>query len=150
MKTLVDMKDEKKLQVSAIKDGTVIDHIPASNLFKVIKILSLGSLKNPVTFGSNLESEKLGKKAIIKMSNKYFDDEEINKLILVAPQASLNIIKNYQVVEKKQVHVPETIWGIAKCVNPTCITNNEPVITKFKVLYFLPQSAGITSYTIQT
>jgi aspartate carbamoyltransferase regulatory subunit len=135
MKTELIMKDEKKLQVSAIKDGTVIDHIPANSLFKVIKILNLGTLTNPVTFGSNLESEKLGKKAIIKMSNKYFDDEEINKLILVAPEASLNIIKDYQVVEKKQVHIPDTIMGIAKCVNPTCITNNEPVVTKFKVLY---------------
>jgi aspartate carbamoyltransferase regulatory subunit len=129
------MKEHKKLQVSAIKEGTVIDHIPANNLFKVIKILNLGSLTDPVTFGSNLDSEKLGKKAIIKMSNKYFDDEEINKLILVAPQASLNIIKDYYVVEKKQVKVPETIMGIAKCVNPKCITNNEPVLTKFKVLY---------------
>jgi len=129
------MKDEKKLQVSAIKDGTVIDHIPAKNLFKVIKILNLDSLDNPVTFGSNLDSSKLGKKAIIKMSNKYFDDEEINKLILVAPQARLNIIKDYKVIEKKQVKVPEKIMGIAKCVNPKCITNNENVVTKFKVLY---------------
>lgn len=129
------MKEEKKLQVSAIKDGTVIDHIPAKNLFKVIKILKLVELTDPVTFGSNLDSEKLGKKAIIKMSNKYFDDEDINKLILVAPEASLNIIKDYVVVEKKQVKVPEKIMGIAKCVNPKCITNNEAVLTKFKVLY---------------
>ncbi|MDF1547112.1 MAG: aspartate carbamoyltransferase regulatory subunit [Bacteroidales bacterium] len=129
------MKEEKKLQVSAIKDGTVIDHIPAKNLFKVIKILNLVSLEDPVTFGSNLDSSKLGKKAIIKMSNKYFDDEEINKLILVAPQARLNIIKDYQVIQKKQVKVPERIMGIAKCVNPKCITNNENVVTKFKVMY---------------
>lgn len=129
------MKEEKKLQVSAIKDGTVIDHIPAKNLFKVIKILNLGQLEDPVTFGFNLDSSKLGKKAIIKLSNRYFDDEDINKLILVAPQARLNIIKDYQVIEKKQVHVPEKIAGIAKCVNPKCITNNEAVVTKFKVLY---------------
>lgn len=129
------MKEEKKLQVSAIKEGTVIDHIPASNLFKVIKILNLNSLVDPVTFGSNLDSHKFGKKAIIKMSNKYFDDEEINKLILVAPAARLNIIKDYQVIEKKQVEVPKSITGIAKCVNPKCITNNEEVVTKFKVLY---------------
>ena len=63
------------------------------------------------------------------------DDDEINKLILVAPQARLNIIKDYQVVEKKQVKVPEKIMGIAKCVNPKCITNNENVLTKFKVIY---------------
>lgn len=129
------MKEEKTLQVNAIKEGTVIDHIPAKNLFKVIKILNLAALEDTVTFGSNLESKKLGKKAIIKMSNKYFDDEEINKLILVAPEARLNIIKEYQVVEKKQVKVPEKITGIAKCVNPKCITNNENVLTKFKVIY---------------
>ena len=129
------MKEEKKLQVSAIKEGTVIDHIPANNLFKVIKILNLNLLEDPVTFGSNLDSQKLGKKAIIKMSNKYFIDEEINKLILVAPEARLNIIKEYKVIEKKQVKVPETIKGIAKCVNPKCITNNEQVLTKFKVMY---------------
>lgn len=129
------MKEEKKLQVSAIKDGTVIDHIPSKNLFKVIRILNLEALEDPVTFGSNLDSSKLGKKAIIKMSNKYFDDEEINKLILVAPQARLNIIQDYQVIEKKKVKVPEKIMGIAKCVNPKCITNNENVLTKFKVLY---------------
>ena len=129
------MKEEKKLQVSAIKEGTVIDHIPANNLFKVIKILNLNLLEDPVTFGSNLDSQKLGKKAIIKMSNKYFIDEEINKLILVAPEARLNIIKDYKVIEKKQVKVPETIKGIAKCVNPKCITNNEQVLTKFKVMY---------------
>ncbi len=129
------MKEEKKLQVSAIKEGTVIDHIPASNLFKVIKILNLNTLVDPVTFGSNLDSQKLGKKAIIKMSNKYFVDEEINKLILVAPEARLNIIKDYKVIEKKQVKVPESIKGIAKCVNPKCITNNEEMVTKFKVMY---------------
>jgi aspartate carbamoyltransferase regulatory subunit len=69
------------------------------------------------------------------MSNKYFDDEEINKLILVAPEARLNIIKEYKVIEKKQVKVPASIAGIAKCVNPKCITNNEEVVTKFKVMY---------------
>lgn len=129
------MNKEKKLRVSAIKEGTVIDHIPAKNLFKVIKILNLEELEDPVTFGSNLNSSKLGKKAIIKLSNKYFMNEEINKLILVAPEARLNIIKDYLVVEKKQVEVPDTIKRIAKCVNPKCITNNENVQTKFKVLY---------------
>ena len=129
------MKEQKKLQVTAIKNGTVIDHIPSKNLFKVIKILNLNFLEDTVTFGANLDSAKLGKKAIIKMSNKYFDDDEINKLILVAPQAPLNIIKDYQVIEKKQVKVPATIHGIAKCVNPKCVTNNEEVVTKFKVLY---------------
>ncbi len=128
------MKEEKKLRVSAIKNGTVIDHIPAGNLFKIINILDLSSLEDPVTFGSNLDSAKYGKKAIIKVSNKYFDDEEINKLILVAPNARLNIIKDYKVVEKKQVKIPSKIVGMVKCVNPKCITNHEPMQTKFSVI----------------
>jgi len=128
------MKEEQELKVSAIKNGTVIDHIPAKNLFKVIKILGLSKMEKQVTFGTNLDSKKLGKKAIIKLSDKFFQDIEINRLILVAPEARLNIIKEYHVVEKKQVEVPDEIVGISKCVNPKCITNHENVIPKFKVI----------------
>lgn len=125
---------KKELRVSAIKNGTVIDHIPANNLYKVISILNLEKLSNPMTYGSNLESKKLGKKAIIKISDKFFEDEEINKISLVAPQAKLNIIRNYKVAEKKVVEVPDQIIGIAKCVNPKCITNHENIKTKFTVI----------------
>lgn len=125
---------KKELKVSAIKDGTVIDHIPASNLYKVITILNLHKITNPMTYGTNLESQKLGSKSIIKVSDKFFEDEEINKISLVAPQAKLNIIRDYKVVEKKEVQVPDKIAGIAKCVNPKCITNNDNVKTKFTVL----------------
>ena len=128
------MKEEQELKVSAIKSGTVIDHIPANNLFKVIKILGLAKMEKQVTFGTNLDSKKLGKKAIIKLSDKFFEDAEINRLILVAPEARLNIIKNYHVVEKKQVEVPDKIIGISKCVNPKCITNHENVTPKFQVI----------------
>lgn len=128
------MKDSKELKVSAIKDGTVIDHIPARDLFTVISILGLENLDNHLTIGNNLDSKKLGRKAIIKISDKFFKDEDINKIALVAPQAKLNIIKDYEVVEKKTVEVPKKAVGIAKCVNPKCITNNEKVSTKFKVI----------------
>lgn len=128
------MKDKKQLQVNAIKDGTVIDHIPAKSLFKVISILNLDKIETPITFGTNLESKRLGSKAIIKIADVFFHENEINKIALVAPEAKLNIIKDYEVVEKKLVEVPEIIVGIAKCVNPTCITNNEPVKTKFYVV----------------
>lgn len=127
------MKD-KILEVSAIKDGTVIDHIPAGSLFKVISILGLDTLDNKMTFGSNLESKKLGRKAIIKLSEVFFLDTDINKIALVAPEAKLNIIKDYKVVEKKIVVVPDDIVGIVKCMNPQCITNSEKIITKFKVV----------------
>lgn len=126
--------NDKKLQVSAIKDGTVIDHIPASNLFKVINILNLNKVETQMTFGSNFESKKLGSKAIIKLSDVFFADNDINKIALVAPEAKLNIIRDYKVVEKKIVEVPENIKGIAKCMNPKCITNHEGIVTKFTVV----------------
>jgi len=128
-----NMKD-KKMEVSAIDNGTVIDHIPANVLFKVINILGLNNIDKQITFGTNFNSKKLGKKAIIKLSDTYFLDKDINKIALVAPQAKLNIIEGYSVVEKKIVEVPDEIIGIAKCVNPKCITNNEKITTRFKVL----------------
>lgn len=127
------MKD-KQLSVSAIKDGTVIDHVPASVLFKVVSILNLANLDTMITIGNSLGSQKLGKKGIIKLSNVFFEDKDINKIALVAPSAKLNIIRDYEVVEKKIVAIPDEIVGIAKCVNPKCITNNEKVTTRFEVI----------------
>jgi aspartate carbamoyltransferase regulatory subunit len=127
-------KDIKQLKVSAIRNGTVIDHIPANNLFKVINILGLDHFENQITFGTNLESKRLGIKAIIKISDKFFIDEEINRIALAAPQAKLNIIREYTVDEKKEVIVPDEFHGIVKCVNPKCITNNDKVKTKFRVI----------------
>lgn len=127
-------KEGKQLIVSALKDGTAIDHIPPKSLFKVITILKLDKLDSQVTFGTNLESKKINKKAIVKVSDVFFEDKEINKIALVAPDAKLNIIKDYKVVEKKLVEVPDEIVGIARCMNPTCITNNELVTTRFKVI----------------
>ena len=127
------MKD-KQLSVSAIKEGTVIDHIPASALFKVVSILKLESIDTRTTIGNNLGSKQLGKKGIIKVSKVFFKDDEINKIALVAPSAKLNIIKEYDVVEKRVVEIPDEIVGLVKCVNPKCITNNEKVSTRFEVV----------------
>lgn len=129
-----NMKKKLKLKVSAIKEGTVIDHIPAKNLFKVISILGLNKINNQITFGTNLESDKLGAKAIIKVTDKFFADNEINKIALIAPHAKLNIIRDYEVVEKKVVETPDRIKGIVRCFNPKCITNNEIITTCFKVI----------------
>jgi aspartate carbamoyltransferase regulatory subunit len=128
------MKETKQMSVSAIQNGTVIDHVPARNLFKVIQILGLDKIDNQITFGTNLESKKLGRKAIIKISGVFFEDEDINRIALVAPEAKLNIIKDFEVIEKKVVEVPDNIVGIAKCMNPKCITNFESVITRFRVV----------------
>lgn len=127
--------DKKELRVNAIKNGTVIDHIPAGDLFKVIKILGLQNIKNTMTLGNNLESKTHGHKGIIKISELFFENDDIDRIALAAPDAKLNIIKDYTVVEKRQVQVPDTVVGIAKCVNPKCVTNyEENVITKFTVV----------------
>jgi len=126
--------NDKQLSVSAIKNGTVIDHIPAGSLFKVISILKLDKLDTMVTFGNGFESKKLGKKGIIKLSEVFFETEDINKISLVAPTAKLNIIRDYEVVEKMKVEIPDEVTGIIKCVNPKCITNNETATTKFTVV----------------
>ena len=128
------IKKKLKLKVSAISSGTVIDHIPSKNLFKVISILELDKTTNMITFGANLDSGKLGSKAIIKVSNQFFKDDDINRIALIAPHAKLNIIRDYEVVEKKVVEVPETVVGIVKCFNPKCITNNEEITTSFDVI----------------
>lgn len=127
-------KEDIKLKVSAINNGTVIDHIAADSLFKVIKILDLKKIKTQITFGTNLESNKLNQKAIIKISEYFFKDDDIDKIALVSPEARLNIIKNYLVVEKRNIKVPNEVQGIVKCVNPKCITNNQDVLQKFKII----------------
>ena len=119
--------------VAAIKDGTVIDHIPTEKTYQVAQLLGLQELKTPVTIGYNYLSKKLGRKGIIKVADKYFTDEEISRLSVVTPNIVLNIIKDFEVIEKKTVTTPEEIRGIVKCNNPKCITNNEPMATFFHV-----------------
>ena len=125
---------KKELQVAAIENGTVIDHIPAEKTYQVARLLELETLGLPVTIGFNLPSEKLGKKGIIKITDKFFSDEEISRLSVIAPKVVLNIIKDYEVVEKKTVETPDELHGIIKCNNPKCITNNEPMHTHFNVV----------------
>ncbi|MFO8129015.1 MAG: aspartate carbamoyltransferase regulatory subunit [Bacteroidales bacterium] len=127
-------KTRKELKVSAIENGTVIDHIPAKNVFQVIRILNLDECQEQILFGTNLESKKYGTKGIIKVSNRFFESEELNKIALAAPTASIIEIRNFQVIKKMQVEVPGTITKVVKCVNPNCITNNEQVITRFRVV----------------
>jgi aspartate carbamoyltransferase regulatory subunit len=125
------METKKKLKVSAIKNGTVIDRIPAGQLFHVIEILGLAKGDFQMTFGTNLESKVLGVKSIIKISDKFFEEDDVNRIALVAPDAILNIIKDYHVVEKRPVVIPSEICGLVRCLNPRCITNHEPVKTHF-------------------
>lgn len=129
------MNENKKpaLQVSALCNGTVIDHIPADKLFAVVNLLDIPAMSNNVTIGYNLESKKLGKKGLIKISDRFFTDDEINKISVVAPNVVLNTIRDYNVVEKREVKMPDEIHNIIKCNNLNCITNNEPMETHFYV-----------------
>ena len=126
--------DKKERLVAAIENGTVIDHIPAEKTYQVVNLLSLQDLDTPVTIGNNFISQKVGKKGIIKVSDKFFTNEEISRLSVVAPKIVLNIIKDYEVVEKKTVETPDELRGIVKCNNPKCITNNEPMDTIFNIV----------------
>lgn len=120
--------------VAAIENGTVIDHIPAEKTYQVVNLLGLQNLQTPVTIGFNYLSKKLGRKGLIKVSDKFFSDDEISRLSVVSPNVVLSIIKNYEVVEKKKVITPDELRGIVKCNNPKCITNNEPMQTVFNVI----------------
>ena len=133
---------KKELNVSALKNGTVIDHIPAKALFNVINILKLEKCGDGmITFGTNLDSNRFGqngKKGIIKIADVFFEESDINKIALVAPTAVLNVIKDYEVADKKKISMPKTIIGIVKCQNPVCVTNNEPVMQKYEVVSSAP------------
>ena len=123
----------KELKVSALKNGTVIDHIPAQSLFTVVRILDLAKAENQIYVGNNLDSKKYGSKGIIKVQDKYFENEDLNKIALVAPTATLIEIRDYEVIAKKAVKIPETVEKIVRCFNPNCVTNIEDVKTRFQV-----------------
>ena len=116
---------KKELQVAALENGTAIDHIPPSQLFKVAKLLGLENMDNTITIGNNFHSNKMGSKGMIKISDR---------ISVVAPHVKLNIIRDYEVVEKKTVTLPDELVGLVKCNNPKCITNNEPMPTRFDVI----------------
>ncbi|MDE6190228.1 MAG: aspartate carbamoyltransferase regulatory subunit [Muribaculum sp.] len=125
---------KKELAVAALRNGTVIDRIPSSALFKAVKILGIEKLDKHVTIGNNLDSKKLGTKGIIKVADTFFPDDVINRIALIAPTAKINIINDFEVVEKSSVTLPQTIVGIVTCDNPKCITNNEPMKTRFELV----------------
>jgi aspartate carbamoyltransferase regulatory subunit len=124
----------KELKVAALKNGTVIDHIPSDKLFKVASILQVEKCGSLVTLGNNLESKQLGLKGIIKVSDRFFEKSETNKIALLAPNAKINIIRDYEVVEKRSLTLPREIPDIVQCGNPNCITNHQSVATRFFVI----------------
>ncbi|PIR96852.1 MAG: aspartate carbamoyltransferase regulatory subunit [Candidatus Doudnabacteria bacterium CG10_big_fil_rev_8_21_14_0_10_41_10] len=121
----------KTLSVSAIKEGTVIDHITAGSALKIIRLLNLPADKKTVTVGLNLPSRILGRKDIIKVSGREVTSQEANKIAVLAPQASINVIKNYKIIKKFLVQIPQKIEGVIVCPNPQCVTNHESTASIF-------------------
>lgn len=126
-------KDKKELAVAALRNGTVIDRIPAAATFQAVKLLGLDHTTSNVTIGNNLHSNKIGRKGIIKIADTEFPQSVLNRIALIAPTAVVNIIKEYEVVSKQPVTLPDTLVDVVKCDNPKCITNNEPMSTRFIV-----------------
>lgn len=127
------MKQEQLL-VAALENGTVIDHIPCDKVFQVVNLLHLQQNdRDAITIGLNLKSERIGLKGIVKVANKFFTDEELNQLSVITPNVTLITIRDYEVVEKKEVVMPQQLRGIVRCPNPKCICNNEPMRTLFHV-----------------
>jgi len=118
-------------KVYAIKNGTVIDHIPEGKGIEIIDLLNLKKWKKTVTLGIGFNSKRYKRKDVVKVENKELTPEEVNKIAIIAPTATLNIIRDFKLVKKAKLELPDVITGIIKCANPACITNNEPVKTKF-------------------
>ena len=129
--------EETHLLIRRIKDGTVIDHIRAGEALKVLQILGItGKEGEIVSVAMNVPSSKIDKKDVLMVANRFLKIEETDKLSLIAPQATVNLIKNYKVSEKRRVELPAVFKGLIKCPNPTCISNmqNEPIVPTIDVV----------------
>jgi len=127
------MTHDNKLQVEAIKRGTVIDHIPAQIGFKLLTLFKLTETDQRITIGLNLPSGEMGRKDLIKIENTFLTDEQVNQLSLYAPQATVNRIDEYEVVGKSRPSLPERIENVLVCPNSNCISHAEPVSSSFSV-----------------
>ncbi len=123
----------KTLPVSAIKNGTVIDHIRPGQAPRIMRLLEVLQSKNKITMGLNLPSKLIGLKDLLKIENRVLTNDEANEVVIFAPEATINIIKDFEVVKKITTHLPKTIAGIFLCANPACITHHESVESVFHV-----------------
>ena len=130
------MTDDRKLRVSKIQNGTVIDHISAGQALNVLAILGIdGTGGEAVSVGMNVPSDRLGRKDIVKVEGRELSQAEVDVLSLIAPAATINIVREYDVVEKSRVERPSAVVGVLSCPNPNCITTaDEPVDSLFGVL----------------
>ena len=123
----------KTLSVSAIKNGTVIDHIRSGQALRIMRLLRMLHDKQKITLGLNLTSKRIGTKDIIKIENRALSNEEANEIVVFAPEATINIIENFEVIQKVKTHLPEKIANVFLCPNPDCITRHEHVISLFHI-----------------
>jgi aspartate carbamoyltransferase regulatory subunit len=129
------MKKPRELKVKPIKNGTVIDHITANKSLNVLNILGLPSDQSKVTIAMNVQSSHMGNKDIVKIEKRELASSEVDQIALIAPKATINIIRDYEIVEKGKVRLLNEIKGLLKCPNPNCITNTiEPVTGRFYVI----------------
>ena len=126
------MNERIEYKVTALRRGTVIDHLPQGMALKALKILgSMG--EGVVTIGLNLDSPTWGKKDIVKIESRELTESEFAKIALLGPHTSISIIRDYKVIDKHPVSIPDEIRGVVGCQNPNCITNHDPVRTHFHV-----------------
>jgi aspartate carbamoyltransferase regulatory subunit len=125
----------KELKIPLIKNGSVIDHITSGNAVKVLHILGIPKGTSSVVSVAMNVNSKMGKKDIVKVENRELDPQEVDKIALIAPKATINIIRNYKVAKKHKVELPDEVIGLLSCSNPTCVSNaKEPVKSRFKVV----------------
>ena len=124
---------QKKLQVEAIEHGSVIDHIPAQQGVKILKFFKFTQTQEKITVGLNLATHSGEAKDLIKIENTFFNDQQANQLALFAPNATINQIKDFKVVNKFKVQLPSSFIGVLVCPNSNCISHNEPVDSRFYV-----------------
>lgn len=129
------MGGARELRVQKIREGTVIDHIPGGLALAVLRILGItGREGNVISVVMNVPSQKLGRKDIVKVEERELRQDEVDRIALIAPRATINIIKDYGVYKKQPVRLPSTILGVIRCANQRCISNGgEPVRPKFYV-----------------
>lgn len=126
------MNKEKK--VSLIENGTVLDHLPSKSIFKITSILELDNKESEILIGMNLKSKKSESKGLIKLNNRYLSEEEKKKIAILTKGATVSEIRNFEVKNKSIIEISESVEKIVKCINPNCITSNESMSTKFKVV----------------
>lgn len=131
---MIEVTEKKHLKVKSIKNGTVIDHITANRALSVLNILNLPDMDTSLTVAMNVESPDMSRKDIVKIENRELSQDEVDKLVLIAPNATINIIRDYEITRKARLELKDEISDVVTCSNPNCISNsNEPIKTKFYV-----------------